>query len=322
MISTPIALGLWAALCLSAAFYGNWSGYGARPFAFTLGAFAILLAGELCLAAPGITQGLTRTSGPQGGTLLALWPLGAYLLYAVGTGSLAAGGWGALAMGYALVPLLLAASAHKAKAGAWQDYVTMAFIFLPYKLGWLSRAFPRGAFPLARVLPLLFAVNVALATFLFVRGLEGIGYSMGWREAWAGAAALSFFGIAVVDIPLGMALHFLHLAPATSRWTGLPLTLLGTFVLTAWPEEFLFRGLLQNCLRRTFRGENAGWIAAALIFGVSHIANGPFPNWRYAVLASVAGLGYGWAWKKTGSIFPGAVVHAFVDVTWHFFFPA
>jgi membrane protease YdiL (CAAX protease family) len=45
-----------------------------------------------------------------------------------------------------------------------------------------------------------------------------------------------------------------------------------------------------------------------------------FPNWRYVVLASIAGFFYGWTWRKTGSIFASALLHAAVDITWHFLF--
>jgi membrane protease YdiL (CAAX protease family) len=45
-----------------------------------------------------------------------------------------------------------------------------------------------------------------------------------------------------------------------------------------------------------------------------------FPNWRYVILATIAGLFYGWTWRKTGSIFASAIVHALVDALWHFLF--
>lgn len=318
-------MGLWGALCLAAAFYGNWLGNGGRTLAFTVATLAILLGGELWLASPAIRESAVRVSGPQGGTLVALWPLAAYLLYAVGTGSIGislGGSRVAMAAAYALVPLLLAATAHDAKPGAWQDYAAMLAIFLPFKLGWLNRIFPgAAALRLGYALPLLLAINVALAAFVFVRRLDGIGYSIGWRLRWMGIALLSFALIAAADIPAGIALHFIRFDPHAARWSTVPLALLGTFVFIAWPEEFLFRGLLQNSLRKSLRGENAGWIAASLLFGAAHIANGFFPNWKYAVLAAVAGLGYGFAWRKTGSIFPGALVHMTVDVTWHLLFP-
>ncbi len=315
-------MGLWAAFCLAAAFYGNWLGNGGRSLAISVVTLAILLAGEIWLASPGVCERAVRASGPQGGTLVALWPLAAYLLYAIGTGSVA-GSRVAIAVETALVPILLAVSAQSAKPGAWQDYAAMVVIFLPFKLGWLNRIFPGAAAQhLGYGLPLLFAVNVALAAFLFVRRMDGVGYSIGWAAKWMGMALVCFALIAAVDIPTEIALHFIRFDVHGARWASVPLALVGTFVFVAWPEEFLFRGLLQNSLRKTLGGETAGWIAASLLFGLAHIANGFFPNWKYAVLAAVAGLGYGLAWRKTGSIFPGALVHMLVDVTWHLLFPA
>jgi membrane protease YdiL (CAAX protease family) len=286
----------------------------------TLGLFAAFLAGEVWLASPAIRERVVRASGPQGGVLVGLWPLVTYLVYALGTGSLGSTRVG-IAVAYALAPVLLAATAHGAKPGAWQDYVGMAAIFVPFKAGWLNLLFPGAELQIAGVLPLLFAVNVALAAFLFVRQMEGVGYSIGWRAAWAGVALLAFAAIAAVDIPAALALHFIRFDPRAAEWRGLPLALVGTFVLTAWPEELLFRGLLQNALSKTVGGDNGGWVAASVIFGLAHITNGGFPNWRYALLAAVAGLGYGWAWRRSGSIFPSAMVHTLVDVTWHLLFP-
>ena len=319
MLRPGFAAGLWAALCLVAAFYGNWSGFGARPFAATLAAFAILLAGEICLASLGIREPLVRATGPQGGAMVALWPLGAYVLYAAGTGSLTWLRIG-IAAAYILTPLALAASAHAAKPGAWQDYATMLAVALPVRLGWLHRLFPYPEFRLGYILPMLLAINVGLAAFVFVRRMDGIGYSMGCGWEWAITAALCFAAIAVIDIPLGIAIHFVRYEPGAAHWRALPLDLLSIFAFTGWPEEFLFRGLLQNALRKSLRSENTGWIAASIIFGLSHISHGIFPNWRYVLLATIAGLFYGLAWRRTASMFPAAIVHTLVDTTWHLFF--
>ena len=73
-------------------------------------------------------------------------------------------------------------------------------------------------------------------------------------------------------------------------------------------------------LSRTIKNENAGLVAASIIFGLAHIANGYFPNWRYALLATFAGLCYGFVWCKTGNIFASALVHTAVDTIWHMLF--
>ena len=114
---------------------------------------------------------------------------------------------------------------------------------------------------------------------------------------------------------------FIRFDPTQAHWKSLPFDALGIFLLTAWPEELLFRGLLQNSFSRTFSSQTGGWIAASAVFGLAHINNnGVFPNWRYALLAAIAGIFYGRTWRKTGSIFPAAIVHALVDTTWHLLF--
>ena len=75
---------------------------------------------------------------------------------------------------------------------------------------------------------------------------------------------------------------------------------------------------MQNSLTRTLSSETGGWIVASIIFGLAHITNnGVFPNWRNAILATIAGIFYGRTWRKTNSIFPSAIVHALVDTVWH-----
>jgi len=79
-------------------------------------------------------------------------------------------------------------------------------------------------------------------------------------------------------------------------------------------------GVLQNLLARTFQSKWGGLLVASLIFGLSHIIHAPFPNWKYVLLATIAGLFYGHTWMRTGSLFPAALVHALVDISWHVLF--
>src|SRR5437870_1049686 len=110
MLRPRVAVGIWGALCLLAAFHGTWRGDGARFFALALAAFAVLLAGAVWLASPAIRDALLRVREPKAAVLVALWPLGAFLLYALGAGNLAPKHV-AIAVAYALFPVLLEASA-------------------------------------------------------------------------------------------------------------------------------------------------------------------------------------------------------------------
>ena len=81
-------------------------------------------------------------------------------------------------------PDLLVISAGKARPGAWQDYLAMLAIFLPLKLRWLNGFWPYPGARIGYIATVLLAISVALATFLFVRQLDGIGYNIVWgRDA-------------------------------------------------------------------------------------------------------------------------------------------
>ena len=60
-------------------------------------------------------------------------------------------------------------------------------------------------------------------------------------------------------------------------------------------------------------------LLAAFIFGCAHLDNGPgpLPNWRYMILATIAGVAYGKVFEKSSSIFASAGLHALVDLIKH-----
>lgn len=311
------ALALWALAVAGAALYGAWNGYSGRAYVVTLGVLSLFLAIQLWLAAGNLAERLARRAGSHLGVLIATVPFLVYLIYLHGTGSFQ---WRrtAIAAAYSFIPVLLAISAGTRKKGAWQDYVAMVAIFLPIKLGWLLALWPSPSPQYGYFLTMLLAISVALATFLFVRQFDGVGYNVNWNRG-LGLAVLIHFGVlAAILIPLGTKLHFIQFDLSQAHWKSLPLDAISIFLLTAWPEELLFRGLLQNSLSSTFADETAGWLTASALFGLSHISNnGVFPNWRYALLATIAGIFYGRAWRKTNSIFTSAIVHALVDIIWH-----
>jgi uncharacterized protein len=319
-------LGLWAALCLTGTFYATWHGYGGRPFAATLTSFAFFFLVMLLFAARGFADKLAAHFGPGGGIALGAAAFLAYLIYGLGTNTFAFAR--AAAVGCLIfIPIALAASSERKPGGTWQDFLTLAGVWvavkpLPNPWGislshWLW-PYPDGR--LAYLFTVLLALNAALAVFVLMRRVDGVGYTIGWGHRWGFFILGSFAAFACIAIPLGTAMHFITFAPQWRGWAALPLTSLGIFFFTAWPEEFLFRGLLQNMLACSSKSDLAAWWTASMLFGFSHITNMGFPNWRYVILASIAGLFYGWTWRKTQSIFASAIVHALVDVSWHFLF--
>ncbi len=312
-------LALWAVLTLTGALFSAWLGFGGRAFAATLTAFALFFLVMLLFAARGVEDNLAWRFGAGSGYLLGAAVFLVYLIYGLGTNTFAFTRAAAVA-GLVFIPLALAASAKQKPPGACEDFLILSGVWVAVKFSPSHWLWPYPGGRLAYVFTVLLCVNVALAAFTLLRHVNGIGYSIGWGRHWGFFILASFLVFGCIAIPLGQAMHFIEFAPQWSQWKSLPFLSLGILFFTAWPEEFLFRGLLQNMLSRASNSELAGWWRASILFGFSHITNMGFPNWRYVVLASIAGFFYGWTWRKTGSIFASALVHAAVDITWHFFF--
>ncbi len=320
-IPVAVATALWAALSLALAFYGNRPGVGGLPFALTLVVFVLLLAGQILIAAGELRERFASWLSRRGyfAAALSLWPVLAYLIYAAGTNSFAWKRVG-LCVAYALAPSLVLLGVRSQTVAHWRDYLAVLLVWLPVEFRWMHGLWPYPEGRWAYVLTALFAVNVAIAAFLLFRRLEGVGYTLAWGRKWGWLIAGHFVVLAAILIPLGLAIGFIRFDLSYERLKTLPQTALVIFLFTAWPEEFLFRGLLQNLLSRTLKSEMAGWMVGSVVFGLSHINNLGFPNWRYVLLATLAGLVYGRAWSKTGSIFASSVVHMLVDLSWHLLF--
>lgn len=90
-----------------------------------------------------------------------------------------------------------------------------------------------------------------------------------------------------------------------SLWTWLALNL-GVAVLA---EELLFRGWLQPLLI-TRLGTWPGLLLTALLFGAAHLPFSPL----FAVVAGVAGLGYGLVFHYSGRLWPALALHGAVNL--------
>jgi uncharacterized protein len=315
------ALAVWALIVAAAAFEGVRRGFHGRAFFIALAVAAALFAFELLLAAPRVLQFAQGALGGRAAYLGSLVPLFAVLSYSLSV----TGSWQLLLLGaaYAVLPALLLASSAGKSPGTWEDNAAFLLIALPVVLPvptrLLYRVFPYPP-PLSHTLTILMALSTAVAAFVLLRRLDGVGYAVAWSRGFTTNFALHFAIFAAIAIPVGVKLGFLEYQPSLVRGRSSPLTVLGILFFTAWPEEFLFRGLLQNLLSRAMNNPWTGLAVASVIFGFSHIFHAPYPNWKYVLLATIAGLFYGHVWMRTRSLLPGTFVHALVDVSWHILF--
>jgi membrane protease YdiL (CAAX protease family) len=316
VLPTRTALIIWATSMLALTFYGIRYGLRGHQFVVFAGVTAWLLGVEIILASGGLIDKINARVNRAAGAALIVVPIVVYWIYAVGTGSFSWGRVG-LATAYALAPTLLAATAGEAKFGCLQDYASLFVFFFPYWRGWLLQLWVYPDHKIGWVYSSMFAIQVGIVVFFLVRRADRTGYAFNWARGWSMIAAGSFLVAAAVIIPLSMLIHFTRFDASLARPLQVVPQMLGMFLFIAWGEEFFYRGLLQNALQRTLRNEYAGWAVASIIFGLSHIRHGRYPNWRYVFLATLAGVIYGFAWRKTGSMTVSATIHMAVDLTWH-----
>jgi membrane protease YdiL (CAAX protease family) len=151
------------------------------------------------------------------------------------------------------------------------------------------------------ILGKLMLIHLAALAILVQRGLGGVkpGLIPTRREAWIGARNFLLF------VPVGFAMvALLHLKLRPSPlpvWYAAPV-FLGVYIAVAFPEEFAFRGILQQHLSRGL-GIWMGLLLTSILFGLAHLNFGNvYPNWHMVELAGVAGLFYGWSYLESGSI--------------------
>jgi CAAX protease family protein len=198
----------------------------------------------------------------------------------------------------------------------WQDVIALALVGLPVEFGWLRGAFPH---PGLSALSKLLLVDSTLYAFLVVRGLEGVGYDFRCRARDFLIGVREFAAFAPIAIVLGLALRFITPHADTSPWSSVLGALPVTLFFIAMPEELFFRGLLQNLLEVRL-GHRASLLLTSVIFGLSHF-NKPAPfNLRYVLLATIAGVFYGRAWRDRRRVLSSATTHTLVDEIWWLWF--
>ena len=152
------------------------------------------------------------------------------------------------------------------------------------------------------------ALAAGLYLFLVACPLDRIGYTFQLSGRDVRVALIATAAFAVVGVPLGLATGFLQWNPRPDA-IRLAVAPLAIYLATGVPEEFLFRGLIQNALERATG--RAALPIAAIIFGLAHL-----PDARYVLLATLAGAAYGWVYLVTRRITASAVTHALVDWIW------
>lgn len=220
---------------------------------------------------------------------------------------------------YTLVPTALVYAGRR----PWLDFAAILLLWLPVEFAAGRDLLPKNAWGVANIAARGTSIVLALALFLLYREMKGMKYNLPRRWSDLAYPALGFLAVAPVLIALGLWLGYMGPYRASPYGpAGFALLWGKTLLGVALPEELLFRALIQNWLMQRFGFSHRTLFAAALIFGAAHLNNGPgpLPNWRYMILATIAGFVFGKVFWKSSSILSSASLHALVNSVRHAFF--
>lgn len=141
------------------------------------------------------------------------------------------------------------------------------------------------------------------------------------RAACFKSAFKSVYPAALITIglTLSLAVCFNYIAPDFKFGTVFFLWAWGNLFFTCIAEEMLFRGMVQRYLSSISNARLYQLVIVVLVgvlFGLAHFGGG----YIYVVLATVAGIGYGYVYYKSGRIETAILTHFLLNAAHVVFF--
>lgn len=157
-------------------------------------------------------------------------------------------------------------------------------------------------------------VGLFLLSYIF-RGQADVNYFKAFQKSKS--ALVIFFVTPCLVFSLAMSFGLIQIdVKLPSFW----LAFIGINLLfTCVAEEAFFRGFIQRGLSKWFEGRSYVFVAplaSSLLFGLAHIGAGI----EYAIVAGVAGLGYGYLYYLTNRIEWSILCHFIVNALHLFLF--
>ena len=315
-------LAMWTALCMAAYYYSNQQNIATGVVVAVMPALLVESALYLSTGFDGGRR-LWDKLGSSTTTAVAMTLSAAipYLLYSIPLGFFRWTSLTAILTLAALVSFWYLALPRRPLV----DLCFLAIIAAVILFGVFERFYDSPAPKLpGQVLGEIMWTRLGVTSALLIRRMEGVGAGfLPSAHEWA-VGALHYLYFLPAGVALGIWLDFVRVRDLNANWTKLAITLVLTFAgmlwFVAYREEFFFRGLLQQWLSRWLKSGLFGLLLASVVFGLVHLPFGQFPNWRLALVATIAGCCYGRAFQQTGTIRSAMVTHALIATTWRVFF--
>ena len=198
---------------------------------------------------------------------------------------------------------------------SWNDIALWMLLWIPFDLRWSMQMHALLGYT-------WWAMAISVIAVIGWRGYRkaDIGFNLVPKLKDLYITLLALLMIMVVVVPAGLITGFLTFAvPERFDVPKLAAHFIGLFLTVALPEELFFRGLLLRGLEKVSSKKWVPMVVSSLAFGLMHWNNvsGLSTQITYITLATLAGLGYAWAYKKSGNnLFAAILTHTLVDWVW------
>ncbi len=201
----------------------------------------------------------------------------------------------------------------------WTDVAIWIILWIPFDLRWYTEMQPILDYT-------WWSIAISVIAIIGWNGYRAadIGFNLVPKFKDLIVAILALIMIMVIVVPPGIATGLLSFSiPEFYDIPKLSVHFIGLFLTVALPEELFFRGILLRGLEKVSSKKWIPMVVSSLAFGLMHWnnINGLSMQITYISLATIAGFGYGWAYKKSGNnLFAAILVHALVDWIWKLLF--
>lgn len=203
---------------------------------------------------------------------------------------------------------------------SWIDLALWILLWIPFDLRWYMEMLPAATDTYT-----WWSIAISVIAVIGWYGYRGadIGYNLVPKFKDLRVALIALVMILAVVVPPGLLTGFLKFSiPKSFDVPKFIVQFVGLFLTVALPEELFFRGILLRGLEKMFSKRWIPLVISSLAFGLMHWNNASTLSAQitYISLAAIAGLGYGWAYRKSGNnLFAAILVHTMVDWTWRLF---
>lgn len=200
----------------------------------------------------------------------------------------------------------------------WSDLAIWMLLWIPFDFRWYDGMQENLDYT-------WWSIAISVIAIIGWYGYRGanIGYNLVPKFKDLIIALTSLIVIMAIVVPPGLVTGFLSFSvPESYNIQKLAAHFIGLFLTVALPEELFFRGLLLRGLDKVFSKKWIPMAISSLAFGLMHWNNLNDLSMQitYISLATIAGLGYGWAYRKSGNnLFAAILAHTLVDWVWKLF---